>query len=199
MPFTKSRRCSSVGLTRSDGAGKPSLTRVAVKPDAPPERPAPVSAAPAKSFLLRFLRYWLPVLLWCALIFGFSTEAGSTRHSSRILRPILRWLSPGISDEAIRQVQYGVRKIFHVVEYAILAQLVWRARRKPAQGGHRAWDWREAGVALAFAAAFALTDELHQTLVPSREGRVSDVLLDSLGAALGLLALRVYGRWRGKW
>lgn len=171
-----------------------------MKPDAPLESPASVSAAPLPSSVLAgFLRYWLPVLLWCALIFGFSTDAGSTRRTSRFLGPFLRWLNPNISDEAIRRVQYGVRKSAHVAEYAILALLVWRAKHKPARGDRRPWNWREAGLAFAFAAAFALSDEFHQALVPSREARVRDVFVDAIGAALGLLALRAYGRWRGQW
>jgi len=155
---------------------------VTVKTDVPLEPPASVSTAPL-SFLAGFSRYWLPVVLWGALF----------------LRPILRWFNPQISDEAIYRVQYGVRKAAHVCEYAMLALLVWRARRRPAPGERRPWDWREAGLAFAFAAVFALSDELHQALVPSREARLGDVLLDSLGAALGLLALRAYGRWRGRW
>jgi len=170
-----------------------------VKTDAPPEPPASFTAAAPPSLLVGYLRYWLPVILWCALIFGFSTEAGAPRRTSRILRPILRWFNPDISDEAIRRAQYGVRKTAHVAEYAVLALLAWRARRKPRQDDRRPWDWRVAGLAFAFAAAFAMSDEFHQALVPSREGRVGDVLVDSLGAALGLLALRAYGRWRGKW
>jgi len=172
---------------------------VTVKTDAPLEPPASFTAAPPASFLAGFLRYWLPVILWCALIFGFSTEAGSSRRTSRILRPILRWFNPDISDEAIRRVQFAVRKAAHVAGYAVLALLVWRAKRKTNQDDRRPWDWREAGLAFAFAAAFAISDEFHQALVPSREGRIGDVLIDSLGAALGLLALRTYGRWRGKW
>ena len=170
-----------------------------VKTDVPLEPPDSVSAPLPLSALAGFLRYWLPVLLWCALIFGFSTEAGSTRRTSRILRPILRWFNPEISEEAIRRVQFGVRKAAHGAEYSVLALLIWRARRRPTRNDRRPWNWREAGLALAFAAAFALSDELHQLFVPSREARVGDVLVDSLGAALGLLALRAYGRWRGQW
>ena len=169
-----------------------------MKTDAPLEPPVSLAATqPSPSLLSLFLRYWLPVLLWCALIFGLSTDAGSSRRTSRIIGPILRWLNPDISDEAIRRVQYGFRKTAHMAGYAVLALLVWRARRKPARDDRRPWNWREAGLAFAFAAAFAMSDEFHQALVPSRQGRVSDVFLDALGAALGLLALRACGRWRG--
>lgn len=170
-----------------------------MKTDASLEPPASVSAAPPNSAFAGFLRYWLPVLLWCAVIFGFSTDAGSTQRTSRILRPILRWLNPNISDEAIRRVQFGVRKTAHVAEYAVLALLFWRALRKPARNDGRPWNWREAGLAIAFVVAFAISDEVHQRFVPSRQAQVSDVFVDSLGAALGLLALRAYGRWRGRW
>jgi len=146
-----------------------------------------------------FARYWLPVLLWMALIFGFSTGAGSTRHTSRILGPILRWLVPGISDESVRNVQTVVRKGGHVSEYAVLACLLWRARRRPIRNDPRPWNWSEAGFALGVAALFAVSDEMHQAFVPSREARVGDVCFDATGAALGLLALRGAGRWRGKW
>ena len=146
-----------------------------------------------------FLRYWLPVMLWCGIIYGFSTDAGSTQRTSRILRPILRWFNPKISEDAIRRVQFGVRKTAHVAEYAVLALLFWRARRKSARNDGRPWSWREAGLAIAFVMVFAISDEVHQLFVPSRQAQVSDVFVDSLGAALGLLALRAYGRWRGRW
>jgi VanZ family protein len=170
-----------------------------VKTDAPLEPPVSVAAALPTSAFAGFLRYWLPVLLWCAVIYGFSTDAGSTHRTSRILGPILRWFNPNISEEAIRRVQFGVRKTAHVAEYAVLALLSWRALRKPARNDGRPWNWREAGLAIAFVVVFAISDEVHQLFVPSRQAQVSDVFIDSLGAALGLLALRAYGRWRARW
>jgi len=46
---------------------------------------------------------------------------------------------------------------------------------------------------------YAITDELHQSFVPSREGSVWDVLLDTTGGAFGLLFLWILGRWRKLW
>lgn len=146
-----------------------------------------------------FLKLWLPVIIWMAAIFGFSTDAGSPGHTSRFIRPILRWLKPDISDEAIGRVQYIVRKGGHIAEYAILAALLWRALRRPARDGARRWRWSNAGLALGIAAAYAVTDEVHQSFVPSREGRVGDVLIDTGGVALGLLATWLLGRWRKLW
>ncbi len=75
-----------------------------------------------------------------------------------------------------------------MAEYAVLALLLWRALHKPAQPGRSPWRWPEAGLVLALVALYAASDEIHQAFVPSREASAGDVLLDTTGAALGLLA-----------
>jgi VanZ family protein len=132
-------------------------------------------------------------------IYSASTDALSSHRTSRIIGPLLRWLYPGVTDETIYRVQYAVRKTGHLTEYAILACLLWRARRQPARGDTRPWNWREAGFALGVAALYAISDEVHQAFVPSREPRTADVLLDTAGAAAGLFALWQFGRWRKQW
>src|SRR5262245_46217579 len=146
-----------------------------------------------------FLLYWLPVILWMSLIFGMSTDVGSSRHTSRFLRPILRWFNPNVSDETIRSIQLGIRKAAHVTEYAVFSVLLWRARRKPVHGDSRPWSRGDALFAFGIAALFAASDELHQLFVPSREAQFRDVLIDSFGAALGLFVVWRVGRWRRVW
>ena len=143
--------------------------------------------------------YWLPVALWMILIFGASGDSASFQHSSRIIAPLLRWLFPGVSKHTEDFVVLIVRKCAHLTEYAILVLLVWRARRKPFRGDTRPWLWSQAGQALLVTTFYAATDEYHQTFVPTREGCVRDVLIDSLGAAMGLVALWLFGRWRKLW
>jgi VanZ family protein len=146
-----------------------------------------------------FFKYWLPVVLWMALIFSASSDAMSAQRTSRIIGPLLRWLKPDISDQTVYRVQYAVRKTAHMVEYAILALLLWRARRKPIPHDTRPWRWREALIAFGFATLYSATDEFHQAWVPTRQARVGDVLLDAAGAALGLVLLWGVGRWRRRW
>ena len=134
-----------------------------------------------------------------ALIFGGSTSALSAQRTSRVIGPFLRWLNPSVTDDTIRAVQFCVRKTGHVSVYAVLAWLFWRARRKPVPANPRPWCWREAGIAVAFAALFAMTDEWHQSFVPSRDGSVWDVLLDTAGATLGMVLLWRAGLRRGWW
>jgi VanZ family protein len=123
------------------------------------------------------------------VIFSASGDQMSFQHSSRIIGPLMRWLFPDLSDEAVHASVMFVRKCAHVTEYAVLAMLVWRALRKPAEHGNAPWRWSEAGLVLTLVALYAASDEIHQAFVPSRVASVRDVLLDSTGAALALLAL----------
>ena len=133
------------------------------------------------------------------VIFSFSADSGSSQRSSRFIGPFVRWLKPDISEVAVEHIVFAVRKTAHTTEFAILALLLWRARRQPSRSNPRPWRWSDAGFAWMIAAVFAVTDEWHQSFVPNREARVSDVLIDTTGAAFGLLALRLAGRWRKGW
>lgn len=136
-----------------------------------------------------FIRYWLPVLVWAAIIFWGSTDAMSDRRTSRLIGPILRWLVPGISDENVDWIQLGIRKAGHLVAFGVLAILSCRALR----GGRvKGWSWREAGWAFLATVLYAISDELHQATVPSRFASAGDVLLDTCGAALGLALYRCF-------
>ena len=71
-----------------------------------------------------------------------------------------------------------VSKLAHVSEYAILAWLFqW------ALDNRRAWR-----LAWLLAVLYAVTDEFHQSFVPGRTSTVADVMIDALGAAIGLAA-----------
>jgi VanZ family protein len=146
-----------------------------------------------------FLKYWLPVMLWMFLIFTASSDKLSTQHSSRFLEPVIRWLFPHLADETVYQLVFLARKCAHLTEFAVLALLIWRAWRQPVRQDPRPWQWSQAGFALLCTALYATSDEIHQLFVPHREGRVQDVVIDTVGAALGLLALWLLGKWRKRW
>jgi len=134
-----------------------------------------------------------------AVIFVASSKVGSAQHTSRILGPIIHWLFPSFSDEKVAGVVFSIRKCSHAIEYAILAILLWRARRKPFRNDRRPWYLFDALVAFGISALYAVTDELHQAFVPSRQASIWDVLLDSAGAACGLLVLWFAGKFYRKW
>ncbi|MFO1514059.1 MAG: VanZ family protein [Verrucomicrobiota bacterium] len=143
------------------------------------------------------VKYWLPVVGWMVLIFSASGDTKSAYHSSRIIEPFIRWLFPHIQPDQIWPIVLFFRKCAHLTEYAVLAVLVWHALR--ALSGQTGWPWRVARNAWFCVIAYAITDEVHQMFVPTRQGSPWDVLIDSVGGAAGLLALWAIGRWRKWW
>lgn len=132
-----------------------------------------------------------------ALIFFGSGPVGANQNTSRFLVPMLRWLVPGISDESLRRTQVLVRKTGHLTEYAVLSALLLRARMGSNPALQRGLPHATA-FAVLVAAAFAITDELHQSFVPGREGSPLDVMIDVVGAIGGVLAgsaAAVLSRW----
>jgi len=74
----------------------------------------------------------------------------------------------------------------HVAEYAILGALLAIAL------GHwrRTWPWFAIAVtAWLVASVYGMSDEFHQSFVPSRDANWLDVGFDSFGAALGVVVV----------
>ena len=147
-------------------------------------------------FSWRTLGWVAPVVLWAGLIFWGSTGVLSASQTSRFLTPFLKWLVPGISDPAVLEIKYYIRKGGHVTEFAVLAMWIARAVRGLNEGkgwgrGHRLFLAAWLG-----ATAYAATDEYHQSFEPTRQASVVDVMIDSGGAAVGAGLAMLWVEWR---
>jgi VanZ family protein len=122
------------------------------------------------------------------LIFSFSSDSHSYEHSSGIFEPFLHWLFPHMSQDNIEWIHHGFRKCGHLAEYAILGWLLWRAFH---QSKNRLpdWSWPRVGGVLLVIFLYGATDEFHQIYVPTRTPHFTDVLIDTAGGAIGLLAV----------
>ena len=149
----------------------------------------------------KYLRYICRIAapLMMAVIFWFSSRPGpeSDVDSMAIGRIIGEMVVPGFDEmdmqaqlEFVTNINHAVRKTAHFTEYAILALLLAGALDK--DGRKKALIF--AG-AVIIAAIYAASDEFHQTFVPGRAGKISDVLIDSSGALCGAaLAVALLGR-----
>jgi VanZ family protein len=133
------------------------------------------------------VRYWLPPLAWMALIWIVSSDIGSADHSAGPFGWIMSVLFPWATPAQMTWGHAAVRKLGHMVEYAILAALWFRTL----SAGRRLPFATSALVALAISVAWAITDEVHQSFVPSRTASALDVVFDSTGATLCLLLARL--------
>lgn len=114
------------------------------------------------------LYLWLPLVVWMGVIFSLSDQPN-------LPKPELGWVGKLLSNAA------------HLCEYGFLAALWARAL----SGSVRAEGFRHAlFVAFLLALLYALSDEFHQYFVPGRHADPKDLLVDALGAILGLWAWR---------
>lgn len=132
---------------------------------------------------------WIPAAAVMVAIFWFSAQPAdvSTEMSDGVTRLLLRGAEMlglmKLSSERVYELcvllSTPVRKCAHITEYLVLyltvlfALHVWGMRGK-------AW-YR---CALFLTVAYACTDEFHQVFVPGRAGRLTDVMIDSIGAAV---------------
>lgn len=162
--------------------------------------------AASRRRLLRWVT-GLAVVAWMAVIFCASAQTGSDSGgmSRGVADGLLSLWSAltgasfegGVRDAAIEALQLPIRKGAHMAEYALLAVLAFahlltyerwtsgRGQGPPVAAGGSLLQ--PAFLAWTFAALYAATDEFHQLFVPARAGLITDVLVDSAGALLGVL------------
>lgn len=132
----------------------------------------------------RISRYG-PLVVWAMLIFIGSGSVLSAEHTS-VLLPFVKWLFPSASPAALAWFHFLTRKAGHLTEYAILATLAARAFRN---SSHQFIKLHWFKLSLLLAAVYALTDEFHQSFVPSRTASWHDSLIDSMGALIALIVI----------
>lgn len=114
----------------------------------------------------KLLKFWSPVFVWAAIIFSFSAK-------------------PTNPVSEIYWKDFIVKKLAHVVVYAILAIFLYRAFKKEGV------DRKKAGYySIIVAVLYGLTDEFHQSYTPGRDPKLRDVIFDTIGATFA-----IYGLW----
>lgn len=124
--------------------------------------------------MLMFLRYWGPVCAYAALICFLSSQS----HPEDNLPAFLF----DFSD-----------KVVHGIEYAVLGMLCYRALR-----GGSVVSWRQHAIPMAIllASLYGASDEIHQSFVPFRDSSWLDWVADTIGAAIGILAIHLVAHVR---
>ncbi|MFI3177754.1 MAG: VanZ family protein [Eubacteriales bacterium] len=134
---------------------------------------------------------WIPTILMMAIIFAFShAPANVSSETSMALTTTLQlyaqelWGGESVTSAALETMEWVVRKLAHVTEYALLSITICYAyggMRKAASVGML----QVVGVAILLSGLYAVTDEVHQLFIDGRSGQVRDVVIDTVGATLG--------------
>jgi len=136
---------------------------------------------------MRIIVRWLPALAIVVILYYLSSQP------VLVVVPkswVPLWLEQKLSAYSVRigtrgffsyalslQPEFVVRKLGHFTVFALLGASLYFAT----------WSRR---LAIALAMVLAGLDELHQGLVPGRDARLGDILIDSAGALCGILLLR---------
>lgn len=142
--------------------------------------------------MVKKIAVWIPVIVLACFIFKFSAQDGvASGGLSRKVAAVIVDMADAVGiievsdadrDSVIESIQYPVRKIAHMSEYALLTIFIYIALAVDGVRASKRW-W----IALVSAVLFACTDEFHQLFVPGRAGLVIDVLIDSFGCTIGIL------------
>lgn len=149
--------------------------------------------------LVAAVLFWALTVGWIILLFYLSSETGtvSTGRSQSVLEFFEMLFGKGVTTETV------IRKIAHVLEYAIMTVLSFMAVRFTNRVSQTR-SYAESPVKLiksdnemyiAFSMWLSLltavVDEYHQLFVDGRDGSIRDVLIDSIGIIIVLIIIRV--------
>ena len=109
--------------------------------------------------------YWFPVFIYCFLIFLQSSFPASESI------PDLRFMD----------------KLLHFFAYALLSAMILRALRRHYEDNRFALAMM---LSIGLSVLYGISDEFHQSFVPSRSADSADVLADLLGSIFGVFLYR---------
>lgn len=142
---------------------------------------------------------WIAAAVWCGMLFflfGQPSEV-SVRESMSIVNVLMRGLDSvrgkggQVDVAALTQLLLViVRKSAHAVAFIVQGLLLGGALLTNPKPLKRSCAWATAGCAL-----IGVLNELHQSIVPGRECKFTDMLINAAGGAIGVLLALLLLRW----
>lgn len=120
---------------------------------------------------------WALVLVILGFIFSLSAQDAeeSKELSDSLVSKIFQWIELYIDGELIR-------KFAHMLEFTALSFSLYNAI-------FVTWEIKTAPIiSIVLTVICAIGDEIHQIFVPGRAFQLSDILTDSIGAIIGIVA-----------
>ena len=135
------------------------------------------------------VRKILRVLLiaWMILVFCLSNQNGP--ESSNLSRKVANFFANGDTVRA-EKIEPVVRKAAHMSEYGVGAMIFYGITMTYTGMSRK----KKIIISFVFVILYASSDELHQLFINERNGSVKDVIIDTCGSALGILAMFIVER-----
>lgn len=119
------------------------------------------------------------IIIWMLIVFRFSNQNGEA--SSSLSREIASHIVP---EEKVDIVEPYIRKIAHLSEYAAGGMLFLALFFT-----YPITDHRRMLASVLMGIEYASFDEIHQLFIAGRAGKITDVLIDTIGVCLGVCIL----------
>ena len=146
-------------------------------------------------------------IICCIIIFSFSAvpATGSLKQSKGLTYTIIKVLNGNKLTEKelaklTKRVNPVIRKIAHFSIYMILAIFTYmfieelNIKSKSEKERLR----KNILYTCIFCIIYAIFDEIHQIYVPGRTGKVIDVIIDTLGACMGITIILIRNKFNYK-
>ena len=125
------------------------------------------------------------------VIFILSTNSFSSAATTPLIAPFLLHPLAGLFAIDVETISLVIRKLGHGSTYFILAVVLMRAVNARSAG---IVEKRHIVLSLTLSLIYALSDEWHQSLVPSRSASGADVVIDAIAAVFGTLSWSLRNR-----
>ena len=135
---------------------------------------------------------WLAVILWLVLIFILSAQPvhksnGLSKGIAEKIIKIIEKISPD-KNISLGRFNHYLRKAAHFFSYMVLGILMMNVLKMMKVEGVK-----RIVLALVICILCAMLDEFHQLFVPGRGAQVKDVIIDTVGAIVGIGIVNVLG------
>ena len=131
------------------------------------------------------LLYFIPVIIWMTIIFAFSEQdvTESSSLSNNVTDTIYEPIVEAVPNAEISKESFNItlRNLAHGVLYFILGVLLINAVTL-----YEFSKLKSSAISLIASILYAFTDEWHQFFVPGRAFELKDILIDSVGAMIGI-------------
>ena len=122
----------------------------------------------------------LLVILWMLFIFKMSSYSSISSNNQSGF--IVNIISNILNFNDLDTLSFIIRKIAHFTEYFILGLLTY----------NMAYNYnKKVYLSIIICILYAISDELHQSLVPGRSCQILDILIDSSGSIISIYLLSI--------
>lgn len=153
---------------------------------------------------INILRIFLIILLLGIfyIIFGFSSQngeksSGLSKKVTEIVAGKILNLSNENESKLINKIEKIIRKLAHFTIYTVLGVLLMGL-----VSTYNIEEMKRIYITMIIGILYASSDEIHQSFIPGRSAQITDVMIDTMGVALGmcliLLLLKIVGTKKHK-